>query len=335
TTAGDIRPLHPLSALQLFSKNGEAGWLTASYSNNKANPANVLLQRAETTIDMEFLGESKTDLPAEFDPANGIVNWEGSIASEINGLHHLKFTFGGSLRVWLNGRLVLDRWRKAWNPAPALIPVNLVKGEKTAFRIEWVPEGSESYISLKWQEPLTAEEANSFAFSSEAGEQIDYYFVYGQNMDDVIGGYRFLTGKAPIVPQWAMGFWQSRERYKTQAEMMNVVAEFRKRHIPLDNIVLDWSYWKEAAWGSQEFDETRFPSPEKMIDSLHNQYHAHFMISVWPKFYEGIPAYKAFDDKGWLYKRNVADRQRDWIGKGYVSTFYDAFNPAARKGFWD
>jgi alpha-D-xyloside xylohydrolase len=72
-----------------------------------------------------------------------------------------------------------------------------------------------------------------------------------------------------------------------------------------------------------------------MIAVLHKDYHTHFMISVWPKFYQRIPVYKDFDQNGWLYKRNVADGQRDWIGEGYVSTFYDAFNPAARKGFWD
>ena len=72
-----------------------------------------------------------------------------------------------------------------------------------------------------------------------------------------------------------------------------------------------------------------------MIDVLHNKYNTRFMISVWPKFYEGISTYKEFDKNGWLYKRNIADRQRDWIGKGYVSTFYDAFNENARKGFWD
>ena len=154
-------------------------------------------------------------------------------------------------------------------------------------------------------------------------------------MDEVISGYRTITGKATIVPKWAMGFWQSRERYKTQDEILNTVAEFRKRKIPLDNIVLDWNYWKENNWGSQEFDSSRFPAPDSMIKVLHDQYHTKFMISVWPKMYEGIQAYKDFDNQGWLYKRNIADQQRDWIGKGYVSTFYDAFNDKARKGFWD
>ncbi|HEX6426566.1 MAG TPA: TIM-barrel domain-containing protein [Niastella sp.] len=335
TTGGDTRPLHPLSSLQLFSKTGETGWLTASYANNKLHPGEVITERAESSIDMGYLDDTKIGLPSQFSPASGIITWEGNLASYLSGLHQFRLIFGGSLKVWLNGKLVLDHWRKAWNPAPALIPFHFKKGEKIPVKIEWIPEGGASYISLKWQEPLSAAEQNSFGFSSEAGKQIDYYFIYGNNMDEVISGYRNLTGKAHIVPKWALGFWQSRERYKTQDEILSTVDEFRKRKIPIDNIVLDWSYWREAEWGSQDFDKTRFPNPDSMIDVLHNKYNTKVMISVWPKFYEGIAAYNEFDKNGWLYKRNIADRQRDWIGEGYVSTFYDAFNEKARKGFWD
>lgn len=335
TRAGDVRPLHQISSLQLYSKNGDQGWLTASYRNNKNKPEEVVLERAESEINMEFLNDSKIVLPAAFTPASGKVTWEGSIASNFTGLHKLKFVFGGTIKVWVNGKLVLDRWRKAWNPAPALLPLNFKGGDKLPIRIEWIPEGAESYLSVKWQEPLTKAEQNAFSFSSEAGKQVDYYFIYGDNMDEVIAGYRNLTGKAPIVPKWALGFWQSRERYKTQAEILTTIDEFRKRKIPIDNIVLDWSYWREAEWGSQDFDNTRFPSPDSMIDVLHKKYNTKLMISVWPKFYEGISTYNEFDKNGFLYKRNIADRQRDWIGKGYVSTFYDAFNEDARKNFWN
>ena len=334
STAGDVRPLHSLSSLQLFSKNGEQGWLTATYRNNKSTPGDIILQRPETAINMGFLNESRLILPKEFNPVGGSVTWEGNVASYFSGLHQLRFSYGGSLKIWLNNKLVLDRWRKAWNPASAIIPVEFKSGERVSVKIEWIPEG-DSYLSAKWQEPLSKDEQNYFSFSSEAGQQVDYYFIHGNNMDEVISGYRNLTGKAPIVPKWALGFWQSRERYKSEDEILSTVNEFRKRKIPIDNIVLDWSYWKEAEWGSQDFDETRFPSPDSMINALHKKYNAQIMISVWPKFYEGISTYNEFEKKGWLYKKNIADRQRDWIGKGYVSTFYDAFNEDARKGFWD
>lgn len=335
TQFGDVRPYQSLSALKLFSKKDEEGWLTASYSNNKNDPSKIVVQRAESSIEMDYLNQSKIYLPKEFDPTKGVATWEGSIVSEINGIHKFRFRYAGYMKVWIDNKLVLDRWRQNWNPGSAILDLDLQKGKKYAFKMEWIPYGAESYISCHWLPPLTEAKKNGYSFSSEAGQQLDYYFIYGNNMDDVIGGYRQLTGKAVMMPKWAFGFWQSRERYKTQDEIISTVAEFRKRKIPIDNIVQDWFYWKENEWGSQDFDPARFPAPEKLTATLHDQYHAHFMISVWPKFYEGISTYNEFNKKGWLYKRNVVDSVRDWVGPGYASTFYDVFNKDARKGFWD
>lgn len=334
TAVGDIRPYRPLSAMKLFSRNGEPGWLTASYSNDKNNPSRVAFEKAESSINYAYLNDTKQKLPAEFKITTGLVVWEGALASEFTGGHSFRFSYAGYIKVWIDGKLLLDRWRQAWNPGTALINLDMEKGKKYPVKIEWVPDGGESYLALKWLDPVPALEKDDFGFLSEAGRQLDYYFIYGRNMDEVIAGYRTITGRSPLVPKWAMGFWQSRERYKTQEEVLSTVREFRKRNIPLDNIVLDWSYWRQDDWGSQEFDATRFPSPDSMIRALHEKEHTHFMISVWPKFYEGTSAYQLFNGKDWLYKRNIADRQRDWIGKGYVSTFYDAFNKEARKAFW-
>jgi len=335
TSVGDIRPYKPLSSIRLYSVHNEQGWLTARYHNDKTRPEVTDLELAASDINYAWLGDSKKLLPAAFTPATGSVIWEGSIASEITGLHTFRLTYGGYVKVYVDGKLQVDRWREAWNPGTAVLDLPMEKNKKVPIKIEWSPDGDESYLSLKWLEPLPPAQTNDISFSSEAGQQLDYYFIYGTNMDEVIAGYRLLTGKSTIAPKWAMGLWQSRERYKTQEEVLSTVKEFRRRRIPLDNIVLDWSYWEQNAWGSQEFDASRFPAPDSMITALHNDYKTHFMISVWPKFYEGIAAYKDFEQKGWLYKRNIADSQRDWIGKGYISTFYDAFNPDARKGFWD
>jgi alpha-D-xyloside xylohydrolase len=335
TSVGDIRPYQQLSALRLYSAHGEQGWLTATYHNDKDRPDVSDLQQASSEIDYAYLGDSKRLLPAAFTPAKGSVTWEGSLASDLTGTHVFHLTYGGYLKVYIDGQLRLDRWRQAWNPGSAILDLPMEKDKKVAIKIEWAPDGDESYLTMKWLAPLPAELQNDVSFRSEAGQQLDYYFIYGKDPDEVIAGYRQLTGKSTIPPKWAMGLWQSRERYKTEDEILNTVKAFRARRIPLDNIVLDWSYWKQDGWGSQEFDASRFPSPDSMIRVLHNNYHAHFMISVWPKFYEGIATYKEFDKNNWLYKRNIADSQRDWIGKGYISTFYDAFNPAARKGFWD
>jgi alpha-D-xyloside xylohydrolase len=335
TKAGDTRPFLPLSSLQLFDRNNSPGWLSAVYRNDRNKPGEIAYEKAESLIDYAYLGDTKMKLPADFAIQKGSITWEGAIASPRTGMHKLRFTYAGYVKVWIDGKLLLDKWRQAWNPGAGVINLKMEQNKKQNIRIEWIPDGGESYLTANWLPPADKGWENTFSFDSEAGRMIDYYVVAGDNMDEVINGYRQLTGKAQIVPKWAMGFWQSRERYKTQAEILNTAAEFRKRKIPIDNIVLDWSYWKQDDWGSQDFDSTRFPGPTAMIDQLHQQYKMQLMISVWPKFYEGIDAYKKFDAKGWLYKRNIADRQRDWIAQGYTSTFYDAFNENARKGFWD
>ncbi|MEI9910269.1 MAG: TIM-barrel domain-containing protein [Bacteroidota bacterium] len=335
TKVGDTRNYRDLSSLKLFSKTGEPGWLTATYYNDRKKPDEVLMQKAESDIKYEYVNESKLYLPAEFKPGNGFIKWEGSIASDMNGIHKLRVSYAGYMKVWIDGKLLLDRWRQAWNPGTAILDIPFEKNKKIPIKFEWTPDGGESYTAFKWLDPIDSKDENTLSFSSEAGKQVDYYFICGKDMDEVISGYRTLTGKATMLPVWTFGFWQSRERYKTQEEILTTVQEFRKRKIPIDNIVLDWSYWKQDDWGSQEFEASRFPNPDSMIKVLHEKYNTRFMISVWPKFYEGISAYNEFDKKGWLYKRNIADRQRDWIAQGYMSTFYDAFDENAQKGFWD
>ncbi|QCR23510.1 TIM-barrel domain-containing protein [Pontibacter sp. SGAir0037] len=333
TKFGDVRPYQLLSKLTLYGKDQKAGGLTATYvSDQKSGKAPIVRQEKE--IDYEFLSSQK-NLPDGYALQGGLVTWEGYIESDATGKHTFQMPAAGYIKVWIDNKLLLDKWREAWNPGLNIFTHELKKGQKHPVKIEWNPDGGVSYLALRYLAPQPEQDKNRFSFASEAGDEIDYYFVYGQNKDEVISGYRQLTGDAQIMPKWAMGFWQSRERYKTQDEILSTVQEFRKRKIGLDNIVLDWSYWKEDQWGSQQFDETRFPNPEGMIRELHDKYNTHFMISVWPKFYEGIANYKLFNDKGLLYKQSINEGIRDWIGQGYVSTFYDAYHPEGRELFWD
>ena len=140
-----------------------------------------------------------------------------------------------------------------------------------------------------------------------------------------------LTGKAVMLPRWAYGFWQSRQRYTTQAELFDVVAEYRKRKIPLDNIVLDWFYWNEDAWGSHEFDTRRASRiRRRMIDKVHAQ-NARLMISVWPKFYPTTANYKELDAAGFMYRKQRRGRRDDWVGPGYtVLVLRSVFEAGAR-----
>ena len=127
------------------------------------------------------------------------------------------------------------------------------------------------------------DEKERTSLSSRVADAIDYYFIAGSDLDEVIAGYRFLTGKAPMFGKWAYGYWQSKERYNNQEEIVNVVKEYRKRKLPLDNIVQDWMYWGDLGWSALDFDRKKFPDPKGMIDTIH-KHNAHIMISIWPNF---------------------------------------------------
>lgn len=330
THFGDNREKRELGLLKPTGKNNATG-LTAQYVD-RYDSTKIYLHRQEDKIDYSFL--PLNGIPTEFPMEKGKVIWEGNVTPDTTGAFKFFMTGSGYLKFWLDGELLLDKWREGWNPGPSYFVKQLHQNRSYSLKVEWIPESTQAFVSLKWLPPVQDYLQQTIQLSSEAATAIDYYFVYGATADDIISGYRKLTGKATLLPKWAFGFWQSRERYKTQQEMEHTVAEFRKRKIGLDNIVLDWSYWEEDKWGSFDFDKKRFPDPAGMIRAFHQQ-HVNIMISAWPKFYEGIESYKLFDSKNWLYKQNIKDQQRDWIGKGYVSTFYDAFNADARKGFWN
>ena len=328
---GDSRDYQQLDKFKLYDIEGKEGGLTATYTR-KDNPAETIV-RTESTLDYQFLSLIK-NLPEEFDLNNSTVVWNGEIESPESGTYHFYLYYAGYVKVYFNNDLVVkERWRTAWNPNYYKFGIDLKAGERMPLRVEWVPDGGTSYIALKALSPVPPEEQNKLSLWSEMGNEIDYYFVAGSNMDDVISGYRMLTGKSQVMPKWAMGFWQSRERYKTQHELLENLEEFRKRQIGIDNIVQDWSYWPVDAWGSHDFDPERFPDPKGMVDSVHAM-NAKIMISVWPKFYITTEHYKEFDRNGWMYQQAVKDSIRDWIYPGYIGSFYDAYAEGAQKLFW-
>ena len=121
------------------------------------------------------------------------------------------------------------------------------------------------------------------AFESQVGQGVDYYFFYGPEPSQVIAEYREFTGAAPLLPLWAYGFWQCRERYSSQQQILDTAAEFRKWKIPVDVLVQDWQYWGKYGWNAMRFDESEYPNPAEMMSALHRE-NFHMVISVWPKF---------------------------------------------------
>jgi alpha-D-xyloside xylohydrolase len=162
--------------------------------------------------------------------------------------------------------------------------------------------------------------------SSEVADSIDYYFIYGPEFDKIIAAYRELTGPAPLFGKWAYGFWQCKNRYASQAELEGVAKKYRDLRIPADNIVQDWFWWN--IMGEPVFNKN-YPDPKGMIDTLH-QDHFHLMISVWPYFRPGSPVYEEMGRRGFLVDRTVAE---SFHPKGMA--LYDAFNPEARKYYWE
>lgn len=330
TKFGDIREYQSLSDLLLYDREGRQGGLTVEYFKDSQFEV-PFTTKVESRIEHAFI-DINDPYPEGFSLSQGAIRWSGTMASNETGVHEFRLYSSSYLKMWVNDTLVVDSWRQNWLPWTHFVRLYMEKGKRYPIRIEWIPNGG--YIALQFLPPPKEDFQRLLSLYSEIGDQIDYYFIYGENLDQVIHEYRELTGRAAMLPKWTMGFWQSRERYRTQEELLNVVREFRKRKIPLDNIVQDWFYWPEDKWGDHDFDSTRFPDPEGMIRTLHDSLHTHIMISVWPKFYVGTTHFEEFRKQGWLYMRNVEKGQRDWVGPGYVSTFYDPYSEGARELFW-
>ena len=170
--------------------------------------------------------------------------------------------------------------------------------------------------------------ANILYISSEVADVIDYYFLYGPDFDKIIAGYRDLTGQAPMFGKWAYGFWQCKNRYKSQDEILGVARKYRDLHIPVDNIVQDWFWWNRK--GEFVFNKN-YPDPKAMVDQLHSE-HFHLMISIWPFFEPGSTNYDYMQNKGWFVDKFKYAKPPYHTNAMAV---YDATSPEARKYYWD
>ena len=166
------------------------------------------------------------------------------------------------------------------------------------------------------------------SWESEAADGIDFYFMSGPKLDDVIASYRQLTGAAPMLGKWGWGFWQCKERYQSQQELLEVAGWYRANHVPLDGIIQDWQYWTPHPWGSHEFDTNRYPDPKEMMRRLHAD-NVHALISVWPKFDVDSPNANELRQAGALYPQVIP-----YVFPAGKGQWYDPFNPAGRELYW-
>ncbi|MEP7186084.1 MAG: TIM-barrel domain-containing protein [Rhodanobacter sp.] len=373
TRFGDPRPYQPIAqnqdGLQLFDAQGNPGALTATYFVD----GKQVLQRNEPGINYAQYHDSYANLPGWPAQLGGLTSaayfngqkvteeaaakapdqagqtsatkpavklggdrdvrvvWTGQIDATQPGAHKFRLYASGYSKVFIDGKPVLDNWRQDSNPWYRSFRMPMTAGVKHTIRVEWTPQNG--YIALEHLDPLPPREQDELSLYSELAHAIDYYFIGGNDMHEVIAGYRKITGKSVMLPRWAYGFWQSRCcGYQNSKELLDVVQRYRQLGLPLDSIVQDFQYWKPDAWGSHEFDRSRYPHPQQMVDSVH-ALHARLMLSMWPLFYSGTKNYDELKAHGDLYMRNIEAGQKDWLGHLY--TYYDPYSKQARDLYWN
>jgi alpha-D-xyloside xylohydrolase len=215
---------------------------------------------------------------------------------------------GNRQYVTVDGKPCIDE-SNFWLPPTASALVHLGAGEH---RVQVVCKASNT-PTVSW-----ARVNNATTFRSPSAKLLDYVVFYGPSADSVIATYRNLSGHVPMLPRWAYGFWQCRERYTSGKNLVETVEEFRKKNIPVDVIVQDWQYWGNNGWGVPQFDTTNYSNPAGFIDKLHGL-NAHFNISIWSNPDKNSAIGKEYVSKN-LY---VSDSK--WL---------DYFNPVTRQTYW-
>jgi alpha-D-xyloside xylohydrolase len=184
-----------------------------------------------------------------------------------------------------------------------------------------------------------SDDRDETVFESEVGDGIDYYFMYGGDADGVIAQLRELTGQVPMFPLWTYGFWQCKERYKSQDETVGVVKKYRELGVPLDGIIQDWQYWgSNYLWNAMEFLDVEFYDPEKFVNDVHTL-NAHMIITIWQSFGPKTKQYREMNEKGMLmdFVTWPQSGSQKWPPRlDYPSNVrvYDAYNPEARDIYW-
>lgn len=312
------RQARPIPSNQLFTEEGLPGGLTARYYDGH-DLGRLVTKRIDPVVDFNWAGAPAEGLGRDYFSAR----WTGSVLTQETGDYTFVTTSDDGVRLWVDGKLVIDDWSNhAARDDSATI--HLPAHSRHSVRMDYFQDTRDAVARLAWRHGSD----QSTVWNSEAADSIDYFFIDGPILDTVISEYRSLTGQAPMPPKWALGYWQSKERYQSQQEWLDVAQKYRESDEPIDGLVQDFLYWEPYPWGSNAFDPKRYPDPAVAIGQLHDRYHLHFMISVWGKFYPGSPNnpdrnYEEMLKRGFLYPP-----QPDG------GCYYDAFNPAARAMYW-
>ncbi len=226
----------------------------------QASDADTKTAEVTTTSGTGRLSQNQTLLAGTFEV---LEDGEYSVFLDLGDM-------GNRHYVAIDGKTCIDE-TNFWLPPTACALVQLKAG---AHRVRLICKSTNS-PTLSWKRVT-----NTTTFRSPNAKLLDYVVFHGPSADSVIATYRNLSGNVPMLPRWAYGFWQCRERYTSGTHLVETVKEFRKRNIPMDVIVQDWQYWGKYGWGVMKFDEANYANPAGFIKDLHDL-HAHFNISVW------------------------------------------------------
>ena len=292
-----------------------------------------------------------SELSVSVDTGTGIVSYfskDGkSLLAEKSGMQFINFDDAGTKTYQVYQPFILDK-EEAIYGLGQLQNGKMIQRNMTKNLIQGnVEDVSPFFQSTKgygvfwdnYSPTLFTDNEVETSFRSEVGDCVDYYFMYGKNADGVIAQVRSLTGQAPMFPLWTYGYWQSKERYKSQEEVVDVVRKYRELGVPLDGIIQDWQYWgHNYLWNAMDFQNPTFNNPQKMIEDVHAM-NAHMAISIWSSFGPMTKPYRELDKKGMLFNFTT------WPQSGLESwppnmeypsgvRVYDAYNPEARDIYW-
>ena len=262
----------------------------------------------------------------EFNPATQSIhldqNGEGTFQSAAEGEYGflLSGNYRNRLRLSVDGQQIIDL-NNMWLPLSAGAKIHLAAN--TTYKVI-AETGGDTKLAVRAP-------SDTMAFQSQVGDAVDYYFLYGPALTKVIAAYRKLSGEVPLLPRWAYGFWQCRERYSSEQQILDTATEFRNRKIPIDVLVQDWQYWGKYGWNAMRFDEREYPNPTKMMSALHHQ-DLHLIISVWAKFGAETAVNREMESAHLVLTTGASTREPGEAQER--ESWADLFNPQARKAFW-
>lgn len=287
------------------------GLLWHNYGLTEFNPADL-------KVKLEAVGHEKNGETVNVTSTEGTkkeerkeVDFAGEITVGEGGRYGLLLDVGQRMgRIWqlsVDGKRAIDI-KNYWLPPTVGTIVSLEKG---THRI--TVTGNDGDSPTVYYRKVT----DATVFRSPVADAIDYV-VFSGNADQVISAYRDLSGRAPLMPSWSLGYLHCRERYTSQQELLDNAREFRKRHLPIDMIIQDWQYWGKYGWNAMQFDETQYPDAAAMVSDLHRM-NMHLMLSVWSRVDPQSVVGRELTKNGYY----IANTQ--WV---------DFMNPKAAECYW-